>query len=259
MSLVAAIDVVSFLAVIIAIVILWRGWNRALTLDIKMLVAGLLGLSLFHHVSNILEWGKINTALDPFEDFVELLVPMVWFMLVFNYLKELSTGDLREREKALRESEGKYRRLFEIINDAVFVHILKEDGTPGHFLEVNDIACQRLGYTRAELLQITPLEIGPGKVKANPTDTFKALKEHGTPAKHGAIFRKWRTAADHPTVFQAKRFQNAKCTLIAPLLVLVVPPKILVAKSYARETIHPHRQPGIGPVLLPPAQQLKQR
>jgi len=57
MPLVATIDIISFLAVIIALIFLLRGWNRALPHDIKLLVVGLLGLALFHHFSNILEWG----------------------------------------------------------------------------------------------------------------------------------------------------------------------------------------------------------
>ena len=39
--------------------------------------------------------------------------------------------------------------IFENVNDAILVHDLA-----GHFLKVNQVACQRLGYTREELLQI---------------------------------------------------------------------------------------------------------
>jgi PAS domain S-box-containing protein len=70
--------------------------------------------------------------------------------------------DVTERqhaEDALRESESKYRLLFHSINDAVFVHPLGPDGVPGRFIEVNEVACDRLGYTREELLSKTPMEI----------------------------------------------------------------------------------------------------
>ena len=70
MPLVATIDFISFLAVIVALIFLLRGWNRALPHDIKLLIVGLLGLTLFHHFSNILEWGGISRAFDPFEDFL---------------------------------------------------------------------------------------------------------------------------------------------------------------------------------------------
>ena len=64
----------------------------------------------------------------------------------------------KEVEKALRESEEKFREVFNNVSDAVFLCKL-EDGLPGHFIEVNDIACQKLGYTREELLKMSCKDI----------------------------------------------------------------------------------------------------
>ena len=68
-------------------------------------------------------------------------------------------SDRKRAEDVLRASEEKYRVLFEGINEAVFVHDLEEDGLPGRFLQVNDVACRRLGYTREELMSLTPRDI----------------------------------------------------------------------------------------------------
>jgi len=62
--------------------------------------------------------------------------------------------DRKHAEDALRESEEQYRVLFDSINDALFVHEVNEDGSPGCFIQVNDAACQRLGYARDELLKM---------------------------------------------------------------------------------------------------------
>jgi len=62
-----------------------------------------------------------------------------------------------QNEKVLRESEEKFRIMFNSGNDAVFVHQPEND--PNTFIEVNDIACDSLGYSRAELLQMLPFEI----------------------------------------------------------------------------------------------------
>ena len=68
-------------------------------------------------------------------------------------------------KQGLQRSEAKYRALFEGINDAVFVHPLMDEGF-ARFVEVNEIACKRLGYTKEELLKLSPKEISaPEDVK----------------------------------------------------------------------------------------------
>ena len=71
---------------------------------------------------------------------------------------------VRELEKEASNPEGdhRYRQLFDTINDAVLVHLIDDKGFPGRFIQVNDIACQKLGYTRQELLQLNPHDIGTG-------------------------------------------------------------------------------------------------
>lgn len=66
---------------------------------------------------------------------------------------------LRRAQDALRQSRERYRMLFNKCNDAIYVHHLPPDGLPGSFLEVNDVACSMLGYSRDELLQMSPADI----------------------------------------------------------------------------------------------------
>jgi PAS domain S-box-containing protein len=61
-------------------------------------------------------------------------------------------------------SRNKYRKLFNYANDAMFVISLdRNDPNYGHFSDVNNVACKRLGYTREELLTMTPFDISDGK------------------------------------------------------------------------------------------------
>jgi PAS domain S-box-containing protein len=78
-------------------------------------------------------------------------------------------ADITERklgEMALRNSEERYRVLFNSGDDAVFVHAPFNSGVPGKFVEVNDIACRRLGYSRQELLQMSPADINAPEMNA---------------------------------------------------------------------------------------------
>ena len=74
----------------------------------------------------------------------------------------------KQAEEALRESELRYRVLFETAKDAIFV----SDET-GKFMDVNQAACESLGYSKEELLKLSPKEID-----ADPTgyDAFTKVR-----------------------------------------------------------------------------------
>ena len=71
--------------------------------------------------------------------------------------------NITERKRAveaLAESERRHRLLFNSVSDALFVHEgAGADGALNRFTEVNDVACERLGYTREELLQMSMAQI----------------------------------------------------------------------------------------------------
>jgi PAS domain S-box-containing protein len=87
--------------------------------------------------------------------------------------------DRREAEEALRKSEEKYRQLIQCANDAILLSELTDDGTPGRFIEVNEVACQRLGYSRDELLTMGPLDIDSPEFVASMPAVTKSLLKHG--------------------------------------------------------------------------------
>lgn len=97
----------------------------------------------------------------------------------------------KQAELALRQSEDRYRMLFNSGQNAMYVHEpAPAGGRAGKFIEVNQIACQLLGYTREELLQMTPDDIaGPGNavesIRAKLLAEKHALWEGAHIAKDG--------------------------------------------------------------------------
>ena len=59
-------------------------------------------------------------------------------------------------ENALHQSERKFRELFNNANDAILLHGLLEDNKLDNFIEVNDVACEMLRYTKEELIKMAP-------------------------------------------------------------------------------------------------------
>ncbi|MBI4789206.1 MAG: PAS domain S-box protein [Chloroflexi bacterium] len=85
-------------------------------------------------------------------------------------------AEQRSQELAAQvaESESRYRQVFENANDAIFIHDLQ-----GRFIEVNQFACQQLGYARAELLQMAVKEIDTPQAGAHFEEGVQALVQQG--------------------------------------------------------------------------------
>ncbi len=85
--------------------------------------------------------------------------------------------ECKQAEDALRKSEEKYRALFETAKDAIFL-----SDESGKFVDVNQAACESLGYSREELLRLSNREID-----ADPTGYEAFLKVRNALAEE-AIF-----------------------------------------------------------------------
>jgi diguanylate cyclase (GGDEF)-like protein/PAS domain S-box-containing protein len=90
--------------------------------------------------------------------------------------------DHKKAEMALQESEEKFRVLFNNAIDPILLFEVSDEGIPGKFLEVNDMACSKLGYTRKELLEMSPFDIStPEDINDLPKIFKKLLQEkHST-------------------------------------------------------------------------------
>lgn len=65
----------------------------------------------------------------------------------------------KQIEKELIENKEQYQLLLNNAQDAILFHLLTENGKLGKILEVNDTACERYGYSREELKELTIKEL----------------------------------------------------------------------------------------------------
>lgn len=106
---------------------------------------------------------------------------------------EVIFHDITERkqsEEALRKSEEKLRALFECANDAIFLFSLTADRIPSLCLDVNQVACDVLGYSKDELLLMTPIQLTPLEDLNKIPVMMKALLSKGQITFEGACMSK---------------------------------------------------------------------
>jgi PAS domain S-box-containing protein len=111
------------------------------------------------------------------------------FDLVFRELRQAQEAirkahdtleeQVRVRTAELRASEEKYRALIECANDAVFIHEIREEGMPGPFIEVNELASRRLGYSREELARLSLMELVDPRYRDRTQKAIERLLKDG--------------------------------------------------------------------------------
>ncbi len=70
--------------------------------------------------------------------------------------------EMKENQIRLKESEEKFKTLFDNAGDAIAL-IQLNDNNMDKYIEINKSACKRLGYTKEELLNMTPYDIRDDK------------------------------------------------------------------------------------------------
>ena len=80
----------------------------------------------------------------------------------------------RRTELELVENEEKFKSIFNSANDAIYIL-----GPEGRILEINDIGCTRLGYTRQEMLKKNVSDFDTEQYAKQVPDRLKEVMEIG--------------------------------------------------------------------------------
>ena len=85
----------------------------------------------------------------------------------------------REAEHRLKESEEKFKLVFQNANDSIFMIKVSEQGELESFFEVNKTTSKWTGYTREEFLNMSPLDLIPKDKIEEAGNTIKTIMEKG--------------------------------------------------------------------------------
>ena len=110
-----------------------------------------------------------------------------WYEALFNPVTEkdgrisgvcmslFAVSDRKKAEDQSRQNEELFKLLFNNANDAIYLYEVNADGAPGKYIEVNEVACHRMGYTHDEFLNMTPLDILEPKQRRDMVGIWRKL------------------------------------------------------------------------------------
>jgi PAS domain S-box-containing protein len=123
-----------------------------------------------------------------------LIIFVAWHYFSLIHLNRDLKDSIEKHEKAkelIQASEHRLTAMFHTVNDAIMVL----DPAEGRILDVNDIACERLGYRRDELLKMSPRDLDAPEYAAKVSERIADIERRGS-----AIFETVWVAHDGRTI-----------------------------------------------------------
>ncbi|MEF8836092.1 MAG: PAS domain-containing sensor histidine kinase [Candidatus Thermoplasmatota archaeon] len=143
MNIIVLINIALVIVIFIGIAVVIKGWKKTFYTDTKLIFIILLFLILIYRMITIAEWSRYP-ELDPLEDLIETLVPLLWVFFFYAFLKEVD-------ERKIKRSEKKYRELFKSLRSGIVVH-----GPDGDIISANPAAEEALGIEEETLKKMQP-------------------------------------------------------------------------------------------------------
>lgn len=137
----SVLNTVSLLSIIFSILIIIPHLKHVLRKSYKIIFLLILVIYLYNNLSNFLQWTGFSLALDPFEDYLLLILPILWIFFIYAYLKNID-------QVKIKASEKKYSVMVNQIHDGIYI----QKGEKIVF--VNQKVCDELGYDKKELYEM---------------------------------------------------------------------------------------------------------
>ncbi|MCK5879309.1 MAG: PAS domain S-box protein [Holophagae bacterium] len=137
-----ALDAISFLAFVIAFAVSFRIPREKTGRSTRAFLQVALLLYVFVGFSNILEHSGITAVLDPFEDYLEILSPLLFFFFLYSSMLRSEVGLRLISEKQLLQTIGIAEERFRTFNEHTPAIVSIKD-MDGHYLFANE-KCREL-------------------------------------------------------------------------------------------------------------------
>ena len=105
MSPIALLDLTSLLLALASLTLALSA-RRGVLSELRWIVVLLLAVTSFDSVSNVLEWSRVTAALDPYEDYAQVAVPLLFLFAFHGMLQAASRVELGRGARRLQEAQA---------------------------------------------------------------------------------------------------------------------------------------------------------
>ena len=142
-------------------------------------------------------------------------------------------ANLTKAQKSLRESEWRFRAIFDSVNDAIFIH----DIDTGKILDVNETMCAMYGYTREEALRLNIGELSSGEKPYTHADALAWIEKaaRGEPQVY-----EWRAKAKDGRLFWTE--VNMRRAVVSGKVQLLVTVRDITERKRIQEEVKKEQQ-----------------
>lgn len=171
-QLIALIDGISTIGFAVAFFVALRIPRRSANTPSKLFLSLSIATFVFKGFSNVLEHAGITDKLDFYGNHTEILfIPLFMF---FWY----SFSSWQTQEK-LKDTENRYMEVFQSASDAILLWGLDDEGMPVRLIDANNRASEMLGYTKEELLAMTPKDFVDPEYRPRMAPIVKEIQTKG--------------------------------------------------------------------------------
>ncbi|NOZ12970.1 MAG: PAS domain S-box protein [Acidobacteria bacterium] len=164
--IIAIFDVISFFAFLSAFLVLFRVPRKRMGRSTRAFLQAALFIYVFVGFSNTLQYSGITAALDPYEDFAQIVFPLLFLFFVYSTMLRSEVGLRLISEKQFVQSIDRAEKRFRLFTEQspAVVFIVDVDG--------------RHIYANRRCRELNGISVGNGNIPKWPDEVMDTLRRH---------------------------------------------------------------------------------